>query len=43
MKKHPIVSMFGAERRGLTAYVLTEEEMIENHYPVEGEENIFSL
>uniref|UniRef100_A0A3Q4MFL7 RNA exonuclease 5 n=1 Tax=Neolamprologus brichardi TaxID=32507 RepID=A0A3Q4MFL7_NEOBR len=33
---HPIITMFGTERRGLTAYVLTEEEMIKNNYPVKG-------
>ncbi|XP_035769556.1 RNA exonuclease 5-like [Neolamprologus brichardi] len=36
MKNHPIITMFGTERRGLTAYVLTEEEMIKNNYPVKG-------
>lgn len=27
---------FGSERRGLTAYVLTQEDMIKYHYPVKG-------
>lgn len=36
LKNHPIITMFGAERRGLTAYVLTEEMMIKNKYPVKG-------
>uniref|UniRef100_I3IU97 Exonuclease domain-containing protein n=1 Tax=Oreochromis niloticus TaxID=8128 RepID=I3IU97_ORENI len=36
MKNHPIITVFGTERRGLTAYVLTEKEMIKNNYPVKG-------
>uniref|UniRef100_A0A3B4FJ35 RNA exonuclease 5 n=1 Tax=Pundamilia nyererei TaxID=303518 RepID=A0A3B4FJ35_9CICH len=36
MKNHPIITVFGTERRGLTAYVLTEDEMIKNNYPVKG-------
>ncbi|XP_042341648.1 RNA exonuclease 5-like [Plectropomus leopardus] len=33
---HPIITKFGTKRRGLTAYVLTQEEMIKRHYPVKG-------
>ncbi|XP_062290808.1 RNA exonuclease 5-like [Scomber scombrus] len=36
LKVHPVITRFGTERRGLTAYVLTEEEMIKKHYPVKG-------
>ena len=37
LKIHPVITKFGTERRGLTAYVLTQEEMIKKHYPVKGE------
>ncbi|XP_068607010.1 RNA exonuclease 5-like [Brachionichthys hirsutus] len=33
---HPVITKFGTQRRGLTAYVLTQEEMIKKHYPVKG-------
>ncbi|XP_070780888.1 RNA exonuclease 5-like [Enoplosus armatus] len=33
---HPVITKFGTQRRGLTAYVLTQEEMIKRHYPVKG-------
>ncbi|XP_062420509.1 RNA exonuclease 5-like isoform X2 [Pungitius pungitius] len=33
---HPVITKFGTQRRGLTAYVLTEEEMIKRRYPVKG-------
>uniref|UniRef100_A0A672YIQ4 Exonuclease domain-containing protein n=1 Tax=Sphaeramia orbicularis TaxID=375764 RepID=A0A672YIQ4_9TELE len=36
LKKHPVIIKFGTERRGLTAYVLSQEEMIKNNYPVKG-------
>ncbi|KAM7419663.1 hypothetical protein PAMA_016654 [Pampus argenteus] len=36
LKIHPVITKFGTERRGLTAYVLTQEEMIKKHYPVKG-------
>lgn len=36
LKIHPVICRFGTERRGLTAYVLTQEEMIKRHYPVKG-------
>lgn len=36
LKRHPVITRFGTERRGLTAYVLSQEEMIKNNYPVKG-------
>lgn len=33
---HPVITKFGTQKRGLTAYVLTEEEMIKRHYPLKG-------
>ncbi|KAM8878600.1 RNA exonuclease 5 isoform 2-T2 [Spinachia spinachia] len=33
---HPVITKFGTQRRGLTAYLLTEEEMIKRRYPVKG-------
>uniref|UniRef100_A0A8C7ZIS8 RNA exonuclease 5 n=1 Tax=Oryzias sinensis TaxID=183150 RepID=A0A8C7ZIS8_9TELE len=36
LKHHPVVTKYGTEKKGLTAYVLTPEEMIKNHYPVKG-------
>nr|XP_057923992.1 RNA exonuclease 5-like isoform X2 [Doryrhamphus excisus] len=33
---HPVVTKFGTRRRGLTAYLLPQEEMIKGHYPVKG-------
>ncbi|XP_056224531.1 RNA exonuclease 5-like [Seriola aureovittata] len=36
LKNHPVITRFGIRRRGLTAYVLMEEEMIKRHYPVKG-------
>ncbi|XP_076004090.1 RNA exonuclease 5 [Genypterus blacodes] len=33
---HPVISKFGTKRRGPTAYVLTQEEMIKKRYPVKG-------
>lgn len=33
---HPVVTAFGKQRRGLTAYVLSKEDMIRRHYPVKG-------
>uniref|UniRef100_A0A3Q1FIA1 RNA exonuclease 5 n=1 Tax=Acanthochromis polyacanthus TaxID=80966 RepID=A0A3Q1FIA1_9TELE len=36
LKGHPVIAKFGTQRRGLTAYVLTQEEMIKKHYPVKG-------
>uniref|UniRef100_A0A667WWR6 RNA exonuclease 5 n=1 Tax=Myripristis murdjan TaxID=586833 RepID=A0A667WWR6_9TELE len=36
LKWHPVISKFGTEVRGLTAYVLTQEEMIKKQFPVKG-------
>ncbi|XP_056265275.1 RNA exonuclease 5-like isoform X2 [Pseudoliparis swirei] len=36
LRIHPVIAQFGTERRGLTAYVLTQEEMIKKHFPVKG-------
>ncbi|KAM6940870.1 RNA exonuclease 5 [Lycodopsis pacificus] len=33
---HPVITKYGTQRRGLTAYVLPQEEMIKKHYPVKG-------
>uniref|UniRef100_A0A8D3E2Y6 RNA exonuclease 5 n=1 Tax=Scophthalmus maximus TaxID=52904 RepID=A0A8D3E2Y6_SCOMX len=37
LKYHPVITKFGTQRRGLTAYLLTQEEMVGSHYPVKGE------
>lgn len=37
LRNHPVITKFGTQRRGLTAYVLPEEEMIKRHFPVKGE------
>ncbi|XP_017282676.1 RNA exonuclease 5 [Kryptolebias marmoratus] len=36
LKHHPVITAYGTQRRGLTAYILTPAEMIKNHYPVKG-------
>uniref|UniRef100_A0A8D3BS29 RNA exonuclease 5 n=1 Tax=Scophthalmus maximus TaxID=52904 RepID=A0A8D3BS29_SCOMX len=36
LKYHPVITKFGTQRRGLTAYLLTQEEMVGSHYPVKG-------
>uniref|UniRef100_UPI003AAEF652 RNA exonuclease 5-like n=1 Tax=Centroberyx gerrardi TaxID=166262 RepID=UPI003AAEF652 len=36
LKWHPVIRRFGTETRGLTAYTLTQEEMIKKHFPVKG-------
>ncbi|XP_029006693.1 RNA exonuclease 5 [Betta splendens] len=36
LRSHPVISTFGVQRKGLTAYVLSQEEMIKTHYPVKG-------
>ncbi|XP_036949422.1 RNA exonuclease 5-like [Acanthopagrus latus] len=36
LKHHPVIAKFGTQRRGLTAYVLSQEEMIKKNYPVKG-------
>ncbi|CAN9510580.1 unnamed protein product [Ophioblennius macclurei] len=33
---HPVIRTFGKQKRGLTAYVLSKEEMIKKRYPVKG-------
>lgn len=37
LRIHPVITTFGTQRKGLTAYVLTQEEMIKKHFPVKGE------
>lgn len=37
LRIHPVITAFGTQRKGLTAYVLTQEEMIRKHFPVKGE------
>uniref|UniRef100_UPI0037E9167E RNA exonuclease 5-like n=1 Tax=Semicossyphus pulcher TaxID=241346 RepID=UPI0037E9167E len=36
LRSHPVITKFGTQRRGLTAYVLPLDEMIKRHYPVKG-------
>ncbi|XP_061626540.1 RNA exonuclease 5-like isoform X4 [Phyllopteryx taeniolatus] len=36
LRTHPVVLKYGTSKRGLTAYMLTQEEMIKRHYPVKG-------
>ncbi|XP_054460153.1 RNA exonuclease 5-like isoform X2 [Anoplopoma fimbria] len=36
MTLHPVITKFGTKKRGLTAYVLSQEEMIKRHFPVKG-------
>ncbi|KAM9857028.1 RNA exonuclease 5 [Aulostomus maculatus] len=36
LRSHPVITRFGRKTRGLTAYVLTQEEMIKTHFPVKG-------
>ncbi|KAK2817339.1 hypothetical protein Q5P01_025530 [Channa striata] len=36
LRIHPVITKFGTQRKGLTAYVLTQEEMIKRHFPVKG-------
>uniref|UniRef100_A0A3Q1HDG2 RRM domain-containing protein n=1 Tax=Anabas testudineus TaxID=64144 RepID=A0A3Q1HDG2_ANATE len=36
LRSHPVIMKFGTQRKGLTAYVLTQQEMIKRHYPVKG-------
>ncbi|XP_055014697.1 RNA exonuclease 5 [Boleophthalmus pectinirostris] len=36
LRSHPVIFKFGTERRGLTAYLLSEEERKKRHYPVIG-------
>ncbi|KAF3852592.1 hypothetical protein F7725_005947 [Dissostichus mawsoni] len=36
LRIHPVITKFGTKRRGLTAYVLPEEEMVKKRWPVKG-------
>lgn len=36
LRIHPVITAFGTQRKGLTAYVLPQEEMIKKHFPVKG-------
>ncbi|CAJ1054008.1 RNA exonuclease 5-like [Xyrichtys novacula] len=36
LRSHPVITKFGTQRRGLTAYALSQEQMIKSHYPVKG-------
>ncbi|XP_063738927.1 RNA exonuclease 5-like isoform X2 [Eleginops maclovinus] len=36
LRIHPVITKFGTKRRGLTAYVLPEDEMIQKRFPVKG-------
>ncbi|KAM3622714.1 uncharacterized protein V6R79_002254 [Siganus canaliculatus] len=36
LRTHPVITRFGTQTRGLTAYVLSQEEMIRRHFPVRG-------
>ncbi|TNM85311.1 hypothetical protein fugu_007582 [Takifugu bimaculatus] len=36
LRIHPVITAYGTQKRGLTAYVLTQEEMIKKHFPVKG-------
>nr|XP_046226674.1 RNA exonuclease 5-like [Scatophagus argus]XP_046226683.1 RNA exonuclease 5-like [Scatophagus argus] len=36
LRSHPVITKFGTQRRGLTAYVLPQEELIKRHFPVKG-------
>ncbi|XP_041752365.2 RNA exonuclease 5-like isoform X1 [Coregonus clupeaformis] len=36
LRWHPVIRKFGLESRGLTGYLLTQEEMIKKHFPVHG-------
>lgn len=37
LRSHPVIIKFGTQKGGLTAYLVTPEEMIKQHYPVKGE------
>uniref|UniRef100_A0A3Q2D261 Exonuclease domain-containing protein n=1 Tax=Cyprinodon variegatus TaxID=28743 RepID=A0A3Q2D261_CYPVA len=34
VRHHPVITTFGTKRRGLTAYVLSQQQLIKNRYPV---------
>lgn len=36
LRSHPVIMKFGTQTRGLTAFLLTQEEKIKQHYPVKG-------
>lgn len=36
LKRHPVITTFGTQKKGLTAYVLSQQQMIKQHYPVKG-------
>ncbi|XP_029595059.1 RNA exonuclease 5-like isoform X2 [Salmo trutta] len=36
LRWHPVIRKFGLETRGLTGYLLTQEDMIKKHFPVRG-------
>ncbi|XP_038142786.1 RNA exonuclease 5-like isoform X2 [Cyprinodon tularosa] len=36
VRHHPVITTFGTKRRGLTAYVLSQQQLIKNRYPVKG-------
>ncbi|XP_072240813.1 RNA exonuclease 5-like isoform X1 [Leuresthes tenuis] len=36
VKHHPVITTYGTRRRGLTAFLLSQEEKMKNHYPIEG-------
>ncbi|KAM4585047.1 RNA exonuclease 5 isoform 2-T3 [Odontesthes bonariensis] len=36
VKHHPVINTYGTRRRGLAAYVLSQEEKMKNHYPIKG-------
>ncbi|KAM4751438.1 RNA exonuclease 5 [Anableps anableps] len=36
LEYHPVITTFGTQRRGLTAYVLSQQQMIKHCYPVKG-------
>lgn len=36
LKHHPVITTFGTQKKGLTAYVLSQQQMIKHHYPVKG-------
>uniref|UniRef100_A0A3Q3WQX0 Exonuclease domain-containing protein n=1 Tax=Mola mola TaxID=94237 RepID=A0A3Q3WQX0_MOLML len=40
LRSHPVITKFGAQRKGLTAYVLTQEELIKKQYPVKGDYSV---
>lgn len=37
VRSHPVVRKYGTTKCGLTAYVLTQEELIHGRYPMKGD------